>query len=85
MVRVDVASTVNYLFTLYASGHANETEVRDALYTACLEVVSAMHPELTQEEVKKKSGIMAEEFLRAFKLESTSKRMMSVFRGKLRL
>ena len=84
-VRMDVASTVNYLFNLYCGGHANESEIRDALYDVCLNVVRAMHPELTEEEVRKKSRTMVEEFIGAFKLESTRRRMFSRFRGRVSL
>jgi len=78
-MRVDIASTVNYLFSLYCGGHANENEIRDALYEICVDVVGATHPELTEEEVRKKSRTMVEEFMRAFKLESTMRRMFSRF------
>jgi hypothetical protein len=83
-VRADIASTINYLFSLYAGGHADEAKIRSALYSACFEVVSAMHPELTKDEIGKKCEILADEFIKAFKLESVSKRMMSAFRGVLR-
>jgi len=82
---MDVASTINYLFSLYRDGHANENEVRDDLYSVCLDVVGIMHPELTEEEVRKKSRTMVEEFIRAFRLESTTRRMMSRFRGRVGL
>ena len=83
--RMYVASTINYFFSLYSSGHANEDEIRDALYEVCLDVVRATYPELTEEEVRKKSRTMVEEFMRAFKLESTMKRMLSRFGGRVRL
>lgn len=78
-MRVDVASTINYLFNVYCAGHADENEVRGALYEICYDVISATHPELTEEEVRDKSEAMAEEFIRSFKLESATRRMMSRF------
>jgi len=79
-VRMDIASTVNYLFSIYSGGHANEDEIRNSLYEVCLDVISVTHPELIEEEVRKKSRTMVEEFMRAFKLESTMRRMFSRFR-----
>jgi len=45
-----------------------------------MDVISALYPELTEEEVRKKVSSMVEEFMRAFKLESTMRRMLSRFR-----
>jgi len=84
-VRVDIASTVNYLFSVYSGGHANEDEIRDCLYEVCLDVISVTHPELIEEEVRKKSRTLVEEFIRAFRLESTRRRMLSRFRGRVGL
>jgi len=78
-VRMDVASTINYLFSIYTGGHANEDEIRDALYEIFLDIIDAVHPELTREEKEKKSRTMVEEFMRAFRLESTMRRMLSRF------
>jgi len=80
-VRMDVASTINYLFSLYRDGHASEDQIRDDLYEVCLNVVGIMHPELTEEEVRKKSRTMVEQFIRAFRLESISRRAFARFRG----
>jgi len=79
-VRIDVASTINYLFAVYADGSLEENEVRNALREVCMDVISALYPELTEEEVRKKVSSMVEEFMRAFKLESTMRRMLSRFR-----
>jgi len=84
-VRMDVASTINYLFSLYRDGHVNEAQIRDDLYSVCLDVVGIMHPELTEEEVRKKSRTMVEQFMRAFRLESISRRAFTRFRGRVGL
>jgi len=81
-MRVDIASTINYLFSLYSSGAINEGEVKDSLYEICLDVISVMHPELLEEEVRKKSRVLVDEFIRAFRLESTMRRMLTRFRGR---
>jgi len=51
-VREDIASTINYFFSLYSSGTVKEDEIRNSLYEVCLDVVGTTHPELTEEEVK---------------------------------
>jgi len=80
MVRIDVASTVNYLFSVYTDGTISESEARNALREVCTDVVSVMYPEFTEEEIRKRVALMVDEFMRAFKLESTMRRMLSRFR-----
>jgi hypothetical protein len=80
VVRIDIATTINYLFSVYASGRSNENEIRDALYDVLLDVVRATHPDLIEEDVRKKSANLADEFIRAFKLEATRSRVMARFR-----
>jgi len=79
-VRIDVASTINYVFGIYVDGTIDEREARNALRDICMDVVSATYPELTEEEVRKKVSSMVEEFMRAFKLESSMRRMLGRFR-----
>jgi len=77
MVRIDVASTINYLFSIYTDGTIREGEARNALREVCTDVVSVLYPEFTEEEVRKRVASMVNEFMRAFKLESTVRRMLS--------
>jgi len=79
-VRIDVASTINYLFTIYADGIIEEREARNELRDVCTDVVSMLYPEFTEEEIRKRVASMVDEFMRAFKLESTVRRMMARFR-----
>jgi len=79
-VRIDVASTINYIFTIYSDGTIPEGEAKNALREVCMDVVSAMYPEFTEEEIRKRVTSMVEDFMRAFKLESTVRRMLSRFR-----
>jgi len=80
MVRIDVASTINYLFAIYTDGTINEGEARNALREVCTDVVYVLYPEFTEEEIRKRVASMVEGFMRAFKLESTVRRMLSRFR-----
>jgi hypothetical protein len=53
-----------------------------ALRDVCLEVIPATHPELSEEEVRERAEALVEEFIRAFRLESASRRMLTRFRGR---
>jgi hypothetical protein len=77
--RIDIASTINYLFSLYCTGGANETAIREALHEVCVDVITATYPELSQDEIKERSSLLTDEFIKAFRLEGTVKRMLSRF------
>jgi len=85
VVRVDVASTINFLFDVYAGGGIKEDELRSELYSICVDVISGVHPELTEEEVRRISRTTAEEFMRIFKVESLRRRIMTRIRGRISL
>jgi len=78
--RIDIASTINYLFQIWMSGVAEEGEIRTSLFEVCSDVISGTHPELTEEEVRRISSDMAGDFMRLFKIEGLSRRMMARFR-----
>ncbi|RLI87538.1 MAG: hypothetical protein DRP01_01645 [Archaeoglobales archaeon] len=80
--RMDVASTINYLFSVYNTGVVNDDEVKDALFEVCRDVLEATNPDLGMEEIRKRAETLAKEFMSAFKLESSVRRMMSRFRGR---
>jgi len=79
-LRIDVASTINYLFTVFSDGTINETEARNSVREVCMNVISVIYPEFTEEEVRRRVDTMVEEFMRAFKLESTVRRMFGRYR-----
>jgi len=85
VVRVDVASTINYLYEVYASGRVKGEEVRRELFAVCSDVVSGVHPELSEEEVRRIANGMADEFMRIFRVESLRRRIMARFRGRVGL
>jgi len=78
--RIDIASTINYLFQIWIGGHAQEKEIRSSLFEVCFDVISGTHPELTEEEVRRISNNMTNEFMRLFKIEGLTRRMMARFR-----
>lgn len=78
--RVDIASTINYLFDIYTAGYENEGEIRNSLYDLCLTVVRFKFPDLTEEECREKAMDLTEEFLRAFRIEGARRRIMTRIR-----
>jgi hypothetical protein len=79
-LRMDVASTIKYLFDIYSSGRVKDEEIKQSLYEVCREVISATSVNLLPEEIQKLANEKAEEFLKAFRLESISRRVSAKFR-----
>jgi len=78
--RIDIASTIRYLFEVYVHGQASDADVKRSLVEICTDVLMYSHPELTPPEIKKKSEELAEEFMRAFRIEGLRIRALSRFR-----
>jgi len=79
-MRVNVASTINYLLDVYSSGKINEDEIRDDLFEIVQTVFSSTMPDKTKEEITKMSKNKVDEFLRAFKMEGLLRRAVSKYR-----
>jgi len=79
-LRMDVASTINYLFQLYEAGEIEEQRIRRELWGVCYDVVRALHPELTDSEVKDESSKLEDEFIKIFRLESARRRIFTRLR-----
>ena len=43
VARMDIASTINYIYSIFSSGHANENQVRDTLY----DIIAVSYTHLT--------------------------------------
>lgn len=80
-IRVDVATSIKYLFELYADGRAREQDILDDLRELLASVLSETKPEATPDEIMKLSSVLAEEFIRTFKVEGSARRLMSKYRG----
>jgi len=83
--RIDIASTIHYLFDIYAGGHANEGDIRNSIFDICRDVLRFKFPDLTEDEIREKAGEMTEEFMRVFRLESARRRVMSRIRPRFGL
>jgi len=79
-VRIDVASTINYIYSIYISGNISEDQARDALYEVCSDVIRATAVAMTEDEIRKKTNLLVEEFIKAFRLEGIRRRVMSTVR-----
>lgn len=80
-VRMDIASTIYFMFDLYSSGSIKESDVKQTLTNIITDVLGALHPEWTDEELKAKVKDMVNEFIRVFKLETVRRRTMATLRG----
>lgn len=80
-IRMDIASTIYFMFDLYSSGSVKESDVKMALTNIITDVLGALHPEWTDEELKAKVKDMVNDFLRIFKLESVRRRTFASLRG----
>jgi len=79
-VRLDLAQTITFLFDVYRSGRASEDQIREDLRELFMSLVSVARPELAPEERGEIASQLAEDFLSAFKLEGSFRRLMSKYR-----
>jgi len=82
--RMDVASTINFLYDLFLDGRITEGQLKDDLYDICREVIAMSNPDLLEDEVRKRSAIVAEELVKTMKIEGLAKRTISRLGSSLR-
>jgi hypothetical protein len=76
-VKLEIAKTINFLFGVYCSGRASEEEIRSDLIEVCSMILQETHPELLEEDIRKRANFLAEELLRTMKIEGLSKRALA--------
>jgi hypothetical protein len=81
-VRIDIMSTINFLFDLYTSGRINEDQLRTDLFDICQTIVSECNPELLEDEVRKRANMLADELVRTMKVDGLRARTLSRFAGR---
>ena len=81
-VRIDIMSTVNFLFDLYTSGRINEDQLRGDLYDICRTIVSECNPDLVEDEARKRASVLVDELVRTMKVEGLRARTLSRFAGR---
>ncbi|MEM2196419.1 MAG: hypothetical protein QXH10_09270 [Ignisphaera sp.] len=75
--RIDIATTINYLFSVYLEGADSEDRIRAGLYEVCETVLRATHTDLTEAELKDAVEKIVNDFMKAFKLEALRHRVLS--------
>jgi hypothetical protein len=78
-VRIDIMSTINFLFDLYTSGRINEDQLRTDLFDICQTIVSECNPELLEDEVRKRANMLADELVRTMKVDGLRARTLARF------
>jgi len=81
-VRFDVMSTMHFLYDLYCSGRINEDQLRDDIFDVCVEVIAETNPELSEDEVRKRAGIVADDLVRTMRVEGVRRRILARFGGR---
>ena len=79
-IRMEISKTIFYLYNVYVSGSVPEEEIRNDLREICTLVISEKEPTLSPDELKKKVDKMVDDLIRAFKLESMTRRTMLKFK-----
>lgn len=85
VLRIDVASSINFLADVYTSGRASKDEVLQDLREVCYEVLKKTMPGQPDEVIKEVADKEANELLEAMKIVSLRRRLTSKysFRGSL--
>jgi hypothetical protein len=81
--RIDVASSINYLYNLFSHGAISEDQLRSDLKEICATVIETSNPLLTEEEVMKRAEAVAEDLVKTMKLESIHYRVRMRMRSLL--
>jgi len=79
-VRLDIANTIRYLYSVYMSKPELEPDIRDSLYEVAYTVVTMKFPFESEDERKKRAKKIADEIFQAFKMESMYIRSIKRFR-----
>jgi len=80
--RVGIASTIFYICDLYLDGNIKEEKARAEIYNICYNIVRFANFDLTEDEARKKARVMADEIMRAVKLEGTRRLVLSKFKSR---
>lgn len=75
--RMDVASTINFLYGLFVDSRVNEDQLRNDLYDICREVVAMSNPNLTEDEVRTRASVIVDDLVKTMKIESLAKRTIN--------
>ena len=83
-LRIEIASTINFLYNVYAQGGVNEDQLRGELKEICRTVVELSNPMLLPEDVNDRAEVLADELIRDMKIEALMHRVRVRFGGAMR-
>jgi hypothetical protein len=76
-VRMDVASSINFLFDLFRHGNITEEQLKKDLTDICGSVIEVTNPLIPKDEVRERAEIVADDLIRTMKVESIHYRVRS--------
>jgi hypothetical protein len=82
-VRIDVASTINYLYNLFSHGAISEDQLLVDLKEICATVIELANPLLPRDEVLRRAEAVAEDLVKTMKVESVHYRVRMRMRSLL--
>lgn len=82
-MRIDVASTINYLADLFSLGKITEENLREDLEEICSTVLQEIRSDLTKEEIKELAKKEVNELVNLIKFSMVRKRMSTKYRSTL--
>lgn len=79
IMRIDVASTINFLSDLYNSGKISEQELAEDLTDVCTTVFKKTRPDLADVDLDELVKKEVEDFIRVIKLSGLRRRLSSKY------
>jgi hypothetical protein len=74
-VRMDVASTINFLFDLFRHGGITEDQLKKDLTEVCRSVIEVTNPLMPEGEIRERAEIIVDDLIRTMKVESIHHRV----------
>jgi len=82
-VRVDIASSINFLFDLFRHGQITEEQLKKELTNICRSVIEITNPLIPEDEVSMRAEVIADDLIRTMKVESIHYRVRARLRSLL--
>jgi len=79
--KFEVMRTLTFLKDVYASGKIRDDQLLSDVREVCELVIALAAPDLTEDEVRQKAAIVAEEIVKSIKLESIFRRAFTRVRS----
>jgi len=76
-IRIEISRTIYYLFQVFQSRPELEDQIKHDLLEICFTVYQYRFPDRTVEELKNMADKCADDILRAFRIESMMRRVVT--------